>query len=156
MCTHTHTHKHTLNVRSPTESNWPDDGSRAAETCCLLYFNKLYVSVVFRRHVLFIIFSNSTRWLLSKHETKFCMISTLHRLLHLVSDWNKVGRHRRTWSKNTMSQPGGVIIAVVRCSGPYVTPSLTHTQETELLFHEIIKRATVLLSWCQSERRVLI
>jgi len=100
------------------------------------------------------------------------MNNSQHRSLHLDSDLNKRGRHCRTWSKNTMSQPGGVIIAVVQCSGPYVTPSLkhthihthththtqtnTHTQETELLFHEIIKRETVLLSWCQSEQRVLI
>jgi hypothetical protein len=48
MCTHTHTH--TLNVRSLNESNWPDNGSTGAETCCLLYFNKLYVSVVFPKN----------------------------------------------------------------------------------------------------------
>jgi hypothetical protein len=34
-------------VQSPSESNWLDDGSIGTETCCLLYFNKLYVSVVF-------------------------------------------------------------------------------------------------------------
>jgi hypothetical protein len=49
---HTHAHTHTLNVRRPSGLNWPDDGSIGTETCCLLYFNKLYVSVVFRRNIL--------------------------------------------------------------------------------------------------------
>jgi hypothetical protein len=35
---------HTHNVRSPSESNWPDDGSIGIESCCHLYLNKLYVS----------------------------------------------------------------------------------------------------------------
>jgi hypothetical protein len=51
---------HTLNVRSPSESNWPDDGSIRTETCCLLYFNKIYVSVMFRRNILLIIQKKKT------------------------------------------------------------------------------------------------
>jgi hypothetical protein len=54
----------TRNVQSPTESDWPDDGSVGTETCCLFYFNKLYVSVVFRRSTLLIYIS----WFDSRHE----------------------------------------------------------------------------------------
>jgi hypothetical protein len=46
---------HTLNVRSLSEPNWPDGGSIGTEKYCLLYFNKLYVSVVFQRSILLIV-----------------------------------------------------------------------------------------------------
>jgi hypothetical protein len=45
---------HTLNVRSPGESNRSEDGSIGTETHCLLYFNKLHVSVVFWQNILLI------------------------------------------------------------------------------------------------------
>jgi hypothetical protein len=46
---------HTLNVRSPSESNWPDDGSGGTKTCYILYCTELYVSDVFRRNILLIV-----------------------------------------------------------------------------------------------------
>jgi hypothetical protein len=47
-----------------SESNWPDAGSIGTETCFFLYFNKLYLSVVFRRNILLIYKS----WFDSRHE----------------------------------------------------------------------------------------
>jgi hypothetical protein len=82
-----HTHTHTLslslslNVRIPSESNWPDDVSIGTKTCCFLYCNKLYVSVVFWQNILPIVLLNTTGWLLLKYY-KLCAM--MHVWLHYL------------------------------------------------------------------------